>query len=280
MREPSIHITISKLQELLGKHFPVSVKELNKVTKAIATEARRYAIDTRSIQTLTQKVEKAVSSRTKSNFGDANLLADIIYSARVKLKHIGVTKIKQSDPQWAQVKQLVPTANEFCERYALDYREGYIQFVTTGLKLLSKSKKPNYNFCASWMNQRVDYILSMYEAEHLMDNDEHLQYSQEVCNIYTEEILARTGISERYTQDPLQFVNFIKARELADELGVDYETFIMAQFAALDFCKGIPRPEDLHSDKAKTRVIAYMSKHNIVAEAKTSTKTDWSKFKR
>lgn len=281
MREPSIHLTRTTLKELLNKHILKGVTD--DAIDVLLSAARKLALDTRCIQSTTKKTEKKVDSITKSSLGDAQLLADVIYSARVKLKHIGVTKIKQGDSQWVQVKELVPTVNQFCEAYNLDYRKGYIEFVTIGLKLLSKTKKPNYNFCASWMNQRVDWILAMVEAERAIKEDNDSSYTIEICSIYSNELLERTGVNENYIKDPLQYVNFIKARDLADEIGCDYETFIQAQFAALEFCNGIPRIEDLHGDKAKQRVISYLAKNNLMIERDEEDSPkyfDWKKLKK
>ena len=70
-----------------------------------------------------------------------------------------------------------------------------------------------------------------------------------------------------------------EARKLADEIGVDYETFVQAQFYALEFCNGIPKIEDLSNDKARQRVINYMAKFNIVSRPK-SEHVDLDAFKR
>ena len=64
-----------------------------------------------------KKNQKILSRRTQSTVGNANMLADIIYSVRIKLKHVGVTKIKQTDNQWAQIRELVPIIDEFCSYY-------------------------------------------------------------------------------------------------------------------------------------------------------------------
>lgn len=243
------------------------------------TKARQYSLDHRSVVGENKKVQTQAVRRASGSIGDANLLADIIYSTRVQLKHIGVTKIKQTDLQWASVKELVPVVNEFCQKFGFEPRQGYIEFVTTGIKLMSQAKRVNYNFCANWLHQRVNWIMDVYEADKEVKEDKHPEYTREVYEHYTKEILDRIGINNTYDKNPQEYVWFVRARKLADEIGVDYETFVLGQFYALEFCNGIPKIEDLSNDKARQRVINYMAKFNIVSRPKTEH-VDWDAFKK
>lgn len=290
-REPSVHITRSTLYGLIVKHIGVdfgscdekaheygSLNLLDRVD-IIMKEARSYSLDHRSIGGENKKVRNQAIRRASSNIGDANLLADIIYSTRIKLKHIGVSKIKQTDAQWASVKELVPIVNEFCQRFGFEPRNGYIEFVTTGLKLMAQAKRVNYNFCANWLHQRVNWILDVYQSEKEVKDDKYPVLTRELYEYYTREILDRVGISNIHDKNPQEYVWFVRARELADNLGVDYETFVQAQFYALEFCNGIPKIEDLSNDKARQRVITYMAKFNIVTRPKVD-KVNWDEFKK
>lgn len=275
-REPSIHITKSQFRELWNSMGDqVSEAFLDK----FFLKARQYALDHRSLISGNKVIQKQAVRRTSSSIGDANLLADIIYSTRIKLKHIGVTKIKQTDMQWAAIKELVPVVNEFCSRYGFEPREGYIEFVSTGLKLMSQAKRVNYNFCANWLHQRVNWIMDVYEAEKEVNSDDSKECTKELYGYYTKEILDRIGISNQYDTNPQEYVWFVRARKLSDEIGIDYETFVNAQFYALEFCNGIPKIEDLAGDKARQRVINYMAKFNIVARQATSN-VNWDDFKK
>lgn len=290
-REPSVHITRSTLYGLIVKHIGVDLGGcdekaheyggLNLLDRVdiIMKEARSYSLDHRSIGGENKKVRNQAIRRASSNIGDANLLADIIYSTRIKLKHLGVSKIKQTDAQWASVKELVPIVNEFCQRFGFESRNGYIEFVTTGLKLMAQAKRVNYNFCANWLHQRVNWILDVYQSEKEVKDDKYPVLTRELYEYYTREILDRVGISNIHDKNPQEYVWFVRARELADNLGVDYETFVQAQFYALEFCNGIPKIEDLSNDKARQRVITYMAKFNIVTRPKVD-KVNWDEFKK
>lgn len=277
MREPSIHITFTKFKEIWNQ---VDGRKLsNKTLLEIFKMARGYSLDHRSVFTNNKKQAKKVTNRTSASISDTNLLADIIYSSRIQLKHVGVTKIKQTDSQWMQLKQLVPVVNEFCERYNLKKRQGYIIFVDTALGLMGTSKRANYAFAASWMLKQVDWIINKYEAETELLLDNHHQETKYVHDLYCSTVAEMTGLSNNYVRDSLQYVNFKRARENADEKGVDYETYIEAQFEALSFCNGIPKIEDLYGDKANQRLLTYVSKYNIPLKTHKVEEDIWSKFK-
>lgn len=278
-REPSIHITATQFNEIWEKlgGYKLSDDFIGKLFRM----ARGYSLDHRSVMLSNQKMQKTVTRRVSSSVGDANLLADVIYSSRVRLKHVGVTKIKQTDMQWAQVKELVPVINEFCSTFNLQKRQGYIAYVETGLKLMAKSKRVNYNYCASWLLQKSDWVISTYESEVEISTDKYPEETRQVHDIYCTKVLEMTGMSNNYSKDSSQYVNFLYARKLADEIGVDYETFIDAQFDALNFCNGIPKLEDLSNDKASQRLTQYLSKNGyVLADAKSMDNSMWDSFKR
>lgn len=277
MRNPSLHVTKSELIKIINHFGNININNLDEVMKL----SRRVSPEHRSLQVSNKKQAESSSKRLSSTVGDANLLADIIYSTRIQLKHLGVTKIKQTDTQWANVKELATIINDFCEAKELDIRDGYIKFISIGLKLIAKANKPNYAFCAKWMVQKASWIISEYESIQSLNEDKDQDLTLKMHNTYTREILDRTGISNNYTKDPSQMLNFIKARDLALELGSNFETYIQAQFFALEFCNGIPSPKDIHGDKAKERLIKYISENNLTlsSEKDIAKEIDWSKFK-
>lgn len=278
MKEPSIHISKSVFQKILeSEGISIPEKKIN----SIFSIARNYSLDHRSILNNNSRNRKSLDRRTKSSIGNANLLAQIIYSVRTKLKHVGVTKIKQTDSQWAQVKELSPIIDEFCETHNLSQREGYIKFVEIGLKLMSNSNRPNYNYCANWMLQKANWISDYYIASKLVSEDKYKEETDEIYSCYVNKILDMTGILNNYKNNPVDYVNFIYARDLANKIGVDYYTFINAQFEALSFCNGIPKLEDLSNEKAQQRLTQYVSKNGLIIKKKKELKDlDWDSFKK
>ena len=261
MREPSIHIKLPTFQKLnqdlgLGLSDP-QIMELFKKARSLS-DIQRSAVN------LNKKVANKVQRGTTTVVGDAQLLADVIYSTRISLKHLGVTKIKQSDPQWSSLKELAPIINEFCDVNSLDRRKGYIDFVKVGLELAKNTKRSNMNYFGSWALQKSGWIIDTWTSFREIQLDKFPDGTEQLARYYKDKVLGITGIPPVIRkEDATTYINFIKAREQADEIGLDYETYIDAQFEALEFCNGIPQISDLANKKAYERTIKYLGKHKI-----------------
>lgn len=274
-REPSIHITKSifiRLTKELG--IKLSKPNIDRLMRA----ARELSCDNRTMVANTKREEKTIR-RSEGSIGDANLAAHIIYSCRIKMKHVGVTKIKQTDQTWGQIRQLTTVLNQFCDNHDLEKRAGYIAFIELGLKMMTKAKRPNFNFAASWMVQKASYIDSRYTAEESIRNDPYPQNTREIMSIYQSKVSEMTGMYVDYTQNPSEYVYFIQARELADKYNMDYYAFISAQFAALSFCNGIPNLRDLGNDKAEQRLAQFIAKNGIQVKRAALSEDTWKQFK-
>ena len=275
LREPSIHITRSVFVNLVRElGIKLSKPNIDRIMKA----AREVSADNR---TMIAKANQSKQIRkTEGTIKEANLAAQIIYSIRVKLRHVGVTKIKQTDMVWGQVRELVPVLNQFCEKYELGKREGYIAFIELGIELLSKSKRANFQYCASWMMKHADYITSTYEANNRVREDPYPQNTRELVTIYQNRVMEMSGMYIDYTQNLKEYAHFIGARQLADKWSIDYDTFIDAQFAALEFCKGIPKTTDLDNEKAEQRLAQYIAKNGIQVHRSAIKESTWDDFKK
>lgn len=274
-REPSIHVTRSVLIQIVKElDIKLSKPNIDKIMKA----ARELSADNRSM--IAKAKQRKQIRKTEGTIKEANLVAEIIYSIRIKLRHVGATKIKQSDPAWGQIRELVPILNKFCDMYDINKRKGYIDFISLGIDLMSKSKRANYNYCANWMLKHADYITSTYEATNTIKEDPYPQNTRELASIYQTKVMEMSGMYIDYTQNTKDYAHFIGARQLADKLGIDYETFIDAQFASLEFCKGIPRVIDLDTDKAEQRLAQYIAKNGIQVHRSTIEESTWDDFKK
>lgn len=274
MKNPSIHITLTQYMDLTG----CSKREATNLFR----EARNFALSNRSVlQGNNKKNRQKMAGLQASSMGDANLLADIIYATRIKLHHTGVTKVKQSDSQWTKIQELVPRINEFCNKFELAHREGYILFVGEGLKMLASVKRRVPINPVTYLSTNYDRIINQMDAEYALKQDPSPRETRDLYDTYITHILEMTGLSMNYLDKPQEYVCFLYARELADELGINYETFIEAQFAALAFCNGIPKPEDLYAEKARQRLLQYMSRNklSIQNEVEPSSGISWDDFK-
>lgn len=277
MREPSIHTSRQAIKKYLQKNNEINMDNLNDFMRF----CRKYSLDHRSVYITTKRQEDKISKRVKGSIGDANLATEIIYSTRIKLKHIGVTKIKQTDPQWGQIKELTNTINDFCNQFELPKRKGYIEFISWGVKLFMTTKRPNFSFLIKWFNEKADWIVNEYESSIEIKKDPTPIDTTYIHDIYCNQVSSMTGINTFYKPDSPEYVHFVRAKEKAQQHDVDYEVYIDAQFEALAFCNGVPKPEDLYGSKARERLVRYLSKNNLIVKKKSSTndEVDWSKFK-
>ena len=279
-RVPSIHITQEDLVKLIKTLGPI---QLNNV-KEFMLEARKLAITTRSIAPATKKEKEVLNKVIQSNSGDALLVADLIYSVRIKMKNIGVRKINMNDSQWLYIKELVPVLNEYAVANGLGKREAYINYITAGLELMKEAKKVNYNFAPSWLIQRSDMIIEALNGKDIVKGDDSPESTIQVHDLYVTKVAELTGLYKFFVKDPKAMQHFVKAKETARNYGVSFEDYIEAQFSALEFCNGIPRIQDLYGDKAIERLVRYASKNGIVTSnysprAENKPTVDWSKIK-
>lgn len=278
MREPGIHISKSTFIYLLDKyHINLTKSQVDSFFKS----AREYAIPHRGFIVNPSQAKK-VKSRTSSPLKDANMLANTLYMVRVKLKHFGISKVKQGDPEWVEIGSLVPIVNEFCKIHQLTKKEGYIAYIETGFEILGSNKKDRMAHCVSWLKNKASWINSRYEVKQEIAKDDSPEETKVIYDIYISQIYEKTGMISVNYSEPKDYVHFIRARKLADEIGIEYSDFIQAQFEALEFCNGIPNPEDLYGDKGYNRLVKYMSKHNYTVKPGKSklNQSIWDEFKK
>lgn len=284
IKDPSIHISYTQFLKLTKE---LGLKVSGPKAKLLFQKARQISLDHRSVvvsnrKKLTEKLEH----RVKATIGDTNLLAQTIYALRIKRKHIGVSKIKQSDSAWTVLKDLTNMVNEFCTQYELPTKAGFVKFVETGFNLMETSNFKNYSNCHNFLKKNYDKIINRYEADQALANDIDPRGTKEIYEAFNRRVIEMSGIYDNYTSNPFHYVNFLKARELADDLGVDYEIFMDAQFYALAFCHGIPNLEDLHGEKARQRLSQYLSKtggiqrNKIQKQLNKPNQSVWADFKK
>lgn len=270
MRDPSIHVRKSDLSRVLKSHFG-SIP--NKALDEIVIELRKVSCDNRAVSITNDKVKKDVSRVLKSNKGDSNMMADIIYSVRIKLKHRGITKLRESDRDWLQLKELTKLVNQFCEEFNLGKREGYIKYIEMAFPRITTMRA----YVSKFINL-YESICTQYEAVNQLNLDKSPEETKELHDLFVMKVADSTGIQESYLNKPDKMIAFYNAKELCKELGVELEVFIDSQFGALEWCSGIPTPEALYGDKAKERLNKFLYQNKVTAKPKV-TKDFWKKLK-
>lgn len=267
-RVPSIHITEENLRIILDS---ITVHPLgDRYFKKIITEARKVSCDNRVVMISNDKLKREVAKVLKSNKGDTNLMSTVLYSVRKKMKHKGIQRSKEGSKEWKQIKQLSALALDFSNDFELGKRAGFILYITMGFKRMS-----SYRNHITKMINMFEVISLMYEAQTIIDDDDRKTETLSVHNEYVGMIAMKTGITESYVEDPINYVNFIKVREITDKYKVPVDIYIEAQFDQLEWTSGYPSPVQLSSDKAIERLNKFMYQNKLkiqVDEGQKETK--------
>ena len=251
-REPSLHITKS---DLIGVLERLGYEHANKVANQIFKVSKPWSIHTRTITVSNDRMEKKADKMLQSSRRDADLLASLIYARRQHLNHKGVTRIKPGSQAWPSVKEITGHALDFCNEFKIvNRRAGFIKYVDTALMKMAKF---NLNRIMGLYGPICEAYAAIVEIE--MDDDREM--TTLLYNIYAGKIIENTGIHDSLEQIPEKYVWFVRARQQSKQLNVSPEVYMLAQFEALDFAKGIPHPTQMVGPQATERVTRYMYKH-------------------
>lgn len=253
MREPSIHITKSQFEAIcLELGYSIDV---NKFFRKAATKA----VNSRNILVTNNKVSNQVNKVLLATKGDANMVADIIYATRIKLKHRGVRKIQEGTSRdWTLCKQLANICNEFCQSFNLETRDGFIKYIETGVSRMTDARN-----LVNRLISMADNIYAQYNAQQeLLDMDLNTKDMVGLLHDnYIKRIADATGIYEPFKDNPEKMVHVLRTWQLINKRGFDANDFIDAQFESLSWCNGIPDIANMYGDKAIERYNKYIYKH-------------------
>jgi len=257
-RDPSIHVTESKLRGILYQFFPKDCERYEELTEEILTEARKVSCDNRVVSISNEKMNRDIKKILKTGKGDTNLMSTILYSIRKQKKHKGIQRIKEGSKDWKAIKQLAELALDFCNDFEISKREGFIKYIELGFNRMGSYR----NHITKLINM-YEIICLNYEAQILIDDDSNKEETRDIHSQYVTMIASRTGISDSFENDPINYVNFIKVREITDKYNVPVDVYIESQFEGLEWTTGYPTPSQLTTTKAIDRLNAYMFKNKI-----------------
>lgn len=250
-REPSIHITYSRLRDIMRLHFDYDDNAddmIEDLISYIQQEAPKYTLEKRSINIKSQSVAKKVLNKVTNDKTDINLLAELILSVRINLKHKGVKPVDNNSSEWSSLKKLVPVINQYCNDFGLKKRKGYIDYITIGL-----NKITSFRGYLTKLYDMSESISLEKEALMFIEDDDTKGLTKEIHDYYVFLINKRTGTAESFKHNPIKYAKFIKVKELVKKLKTDYRTYIDSQFAQLEWTSSYPEPDQLINDKAIER---------------------------
>ena len=249
-RDPSIHIRLSTLVDILDYVLPTGV-DIKGLANMILITARPHSISSRSLIISTEQVEKKANFIIKASQKDASVMAKIILNTRRQLKHVGVRLIEPTSRDWSILKTITDLANQFCGEFEITKTDGYKLFISIGIGKMSKFNLPK-------LTAMYEGICESYSAMKEIQDDPTPTETSQVHAYYRMKVAEKTGIVNTYANMPEKYVYFIRVKQLAKDLKITYKDYIDSQFAMMEFRGALPDPYQLIGDKAKARLNKYL----------------------
>jgi hypothetical protein len=219
--------------------------------------ADRYMVTAKK-QTLRKKA-------TKLQGGGEKLISEFqsaLVAVRRELKHVHVKVLKPTDALYGVLTDVAELGDEFCKKFALNRREGFMEFCRIGVKLMGKK------YALNKFMYNAEKIFVTAEVERLV-KDADQSKSERMYREWRRCMEEYANFVYEVNSDS-DFVNFIYAYREADKVKADYGDWMQAQFEGLAWMNTVPELEQLHTDNAHKRYVAYKSFISMTEEEEVS----------
>ena len=268
-RQPSIHITEKELTNILRDMFEEDFSnwDFKKIATDITKRAKGKQLSNRKLVVSNDKLVKQATKMVKASMTDVEQLNQLIfYIRKTKTKLYIREKFKAGSKDYTQLKELASVCNQFCNTFGFSKKEGYTKYLTECIPHISSS----LNYVGKIINM-AEKVFNTYETKNLIDNDDNPKLTKEILDYYSSSIIKKTGM-DTITMNPSTYIKFIDVRKKIEELKVDPEVYIDAQFEGLAWTDNYPEPSQLLNDKALERLNKYIYKHNIKNKVESKSK--------
>lgn len=255
-RVPSIHITKSDLLKVIRTVLDDDRYDHEDIVEQIMTLSKSKAITSRTLTLSKALMEKKFNKLLKASNDDTFKFIKLLQMTRRTLKHRGLTEIKENSRDWLTCKDICNNAINFCNDFELKKEEGFVTYIKIGILLTQKFYLPK-------LLSLHEAICNHYEAMRELNKDKTPQDTKILHNLFQRRIIDKIGTSQDYSNKPDKYQYFVKAKNLANELGISYHQFIDAQFAAFEWRSSIPEPVQMTGDKARDRCLKYAFENNL-----------------
>lgn len=269
-REPSIHITESRLKDLIRQFYDYDDNAddmIEDLVPYIMENGLKYSLEKRTLVLSNQVIAKKALNKVTNDKSDISLLSGIIFSVRKNLKHMGIKPIDNNSPEWVQIKKLTPIVNEYCNAFSLNKRDGYIDYVQRGLHKIN-----SFRGYLTKLYDMSESISLEKEADIIISEDKDKKLTKDIHDYYVHLITKQSGIAESFDKKPIKYAKFIQVKDIVLKLKIDYKEYIDSQFEQLDWTGSYPEPEQLVNEKSGERLNKHLfqkQKQGIKGKVKT-----------
>lgn len=248
-REASLHVTESKLKEILKKAFTNVSDDL---VKYVLSEAYKHSVNNRSLLISNDKLQRSATKMLEAPLDHTLTMARIIYQVRKDKNHRGIIISKPGTRDWDMIKDITKNAIQFCEDYHMGYRQGFIEYIKLAIDKMQK-------FGLNKITSMHDGICEDWAGIEELMGDPNPGLTERAYKEYNKFIYAKMStIMVDYSKIPAKYICFMKAAQAAVKLKATPELYIKAQFKGLDWQQGVPDPMQLIGDKATERFQKYV----------------------
>lgn len=256
VRQPAVHLKKQHLISILIDVLGYQKVDAEQMAEAIFVASKRYNIVNRVKVDIKQaNIRKVENAKTINNtqLQDFNL---VLNKVRLELNHKNIKVILKSDKQYAMLLTVAADAYDYAKEYYTEnkIKEGLEDYVKTCLKWM----KDKYTL-TMFMSYR-ERIFKYGDFKRQINNDDDKSSTEYFYLKWKDYCDTLTGVPLDY-KDPEQYIHFLRGRIEADSLRAEYDDWIEAQFEALHYLGGIPKPNQLYGEKAIDHYRQYLFKH-------------------
>lgn len=262
-REPSIHISESRMQELAKKYFGdwISGRTLEYQVIQLIIDAKKYQLSNRKLLASNKKDTQKANIISKSPLEDAMIMAKVIYMIRKEMKHKGIEIAKPGSRDFTIIKTITSNALEYKEALGITGANQLVfqKYIRTFLKLVGNNK---FNLIS--LQGRVEQIIEFEEAQKAITSDTNKGYTDQVYESYCRLVIDKVGeLLVDYKKVPKLYQCFVMVAKECRRLKVSPSVYIIAQFKGLEWRNSIPDPMQLVGPKALERLQKYLYENNL-----------------
>ena len=259
IRNPSIHVTVSDLAEILGK---VNLKQKpHLLANDILKMAQPYQLRGRYFKLLElkaderKKTEKSLKATAKTPNGIVEKFNNLLTSFRQKqTPNAKIRTIRSDSKDYILLKEVALMAYEFVKHFDItDINEGMLEYIELGYRMMSRYALSRYKYYDT-------RIYEVFNDKIEVLTDKKRDKSLEFYHIWQEVMLEYTNLEHLiYIDDDYsKFIHIVLGRKEADKQKADYTDWIVSQFEGLSFLNVVPELNQLYGENAVKRYEKYL----------------------
>lgn len=277
MREPSIHITLTKLGSILEDILDPAFKNFGTLdgrvlASAVADKAKGYSLSNRSVTVTNDKLKRDANKVTLSGRSDTVVFSEMITILRRQRKHRGIVMPKPGTMEFLQLKEPTKLANDFMHEFGLEKKLAYKLYINMALDKMK-------NFTVYKFANLHSTICKEYEATQRIAEDRNSIKTQEAHDYYMGIISRKVGFVQGYEKSPDKYCCFLDVAALCTQYKIRITTYIDSQFAAFDWKAGVPDPYQLVGDRALERWQKYAYENGVAINEEDTPKFNFTAIK-